>query len=434
MSGMPVAQQSTSLLRNRNFLLLWSGQSFSLVGDYFFSTTIILWLIEQFAKGENWLPLATSGVALSATIPSLLLSPVAGVYVDRWDRRATMIWTDVARFILILLFWLLTTLVADHTVLLMGCFVILLLVACGSQFFLPARVALVADLVPQEKHPGAYGSLQQAMYVAQILGPSVAAPLYVVLGPVWAIVLNASSFLVSFLLLAFIHEPERDLEKIPKKENFWYALRGGGKFFVESRVLVALTASTMLYMFGGMAFNALEYLYGAENLHIPVHLLGLYIGCYGVGIVIGLPVMATLVKSGREVTFYWLSLIVNGLALLVLSRLTTMIPAMICEVVSGLLSASILMVRHPLTVLVTPRELVGRVSAIQGLLITLASVLGGSLAGLLAVMLSGLHAQIAGVAFGSLDSILLGIGFLTIGTGVFVSQVLSPAVKAYWSG
>jgi MFS family permease len=147
-----------------------------LIGDYFFSATIMLWVIDRLARGETWLPLATGGVAMAATLPTLLLAPFADVFVDRWEKHWTMIWTDTLRLLLVSLFVLMTLLVSERGLLLVSALVMLVLLACGEQFFVPARVAVIADLVAAQQHPQAYGSLQQARYLAQILGPSLAAP------------------------------------------------------------------------------------------------------------------------------------------------------------------------------------------------------------------------------------------------------------------
>jgi MFS family permease len=426
-----VSQKKTSLLANRHYRLLWSGQALSLLGDYFFAATITIWIIDQLARGEPWLPLATSAVALSGAFPSLLLSPIAGVWVDRWERRWIMLWTDMVRMILVALFLLLTLLVSAHTVLLFSCLTILLLVASGQQFFLPARVALVADLVPAEYHPQAYGSLQQASYFAQVVGPAVAAPLYVALGPRWAITLNVCSFLVSFLLLLLMRVPAQDQSEGQEKMGFWSEWLEGLQFFVGNRVLVTLLISGMLFMVGGMAYNAVEYLYGIENLHIANTFIGLYVACFGVGVVAGLPIMAALAKRRSEVEVLWICLISNGLVLLVLSRVTTMIPGMVCGLLLGLTNASVFVTVRPLTVLVTPHKLIGRVMAFEVPMITLASLAGGVLAGtLVSTVFSHFHATLAQMSFGRLDTILVMAGIVTVGTGVFARLALYPAVKA----
>lgn len=422
---------SPSLLTNRSYWLLWIGQSLSFLGDYFFSATITLWMIDHLAKGESWLPLATGGVAIAVTLPSLALSPIAGVLVDRWNRQGTMIWTDVARLIFVTLFLLFSVLMSNRLALLVGCFSILLLVASGSQFFLPAREALVADLVAPAQYTQAYGSLHQARYVAQILGPSVAAPLYLALGPTWAMALNAGSFGISSLLLLLIRLPKEQAGKVQEGVGFWREFRAGFHFFIGNRVLVTLLISGMIFMVGGMAYNAFEYLYGVENLHIPDQLLGIYVACYGVGVVIGLPVTAALARRVTEVQILWICLIGSGLVTLILSRMTTLIPGMLCGFLLGSLSSSVFISVRPLTVLVTPRELIGRVMSFEVPLITLASLLGGVLASTLAsTWLSDFHATFAGMTFGRLDTIFVLVGILTIGAGVFARLALYPAVKA----
>jgi MFS family permease len=425
------AQPGTSLFANRNYRLLWSGQSLSIIGDYFFSATVTIWIIDKLARGAPWLPLATGAVALALVVPSLVVGPIAGVWVDRWNRRWTMLWTDAARMVLVALFLLLTFIFSDRTVLLVGCLTTLVLVATGQQFFLPARTVVIADIVPsQEQHPGAYGSIQQAQYLAQIIGPTLAAPLYVVLGPRWAISLDVVSFLVSCLLLLLIRMPAQHRDETQEQIGFWREFREGLQFFLGNRVLVTLLLSGMLFMLGGMAYNAIEYLYGSQNLHIANALLGLYVACFGIGVVGGLPLLAPLVKRFSEVEVLWICLIGNGLGMLILSRVTTIIPGMACGLLLGLTNASVFMTVRPLTVLVTPRRLIGRVMAFEGPMITIASLLGGLLAGILAsTVLLHFHATLAGMSFGDLDSVLILAGLLTMVSGIFARLALYPAVK-----
>jgi MFS family permease len=422
-------QKKVSLLRNRNYRLLWIGQTLSLTGDSFFSATIAIWIIDRLARGASWLPLATGGVALAVILPSLLVSPLVGVWVDRWNWRGTMIWTDGIRTALTALFLLMTLVISDHSLLLIGCFVIILLIASGQQFFLPARVAVVADLVPEEQHAQAYGSLQQASYLAQIVGPALAAPLYFALGPSWAILLNVLSFLISlfFLLLIPVDVQERGKSQ---QMGFWQELREGVQFFVTNKILVALLISGMIVMSGGMAYNSFEYLYGTENLHVPGVWLGFYVACYGIGVVGGLPIITALAKRLSEIEVLWICLIVHGLTLLVLSRMTTMIPGMICVLVMGITLSSVFVAVRPLTVLVTPRNLIGRVMSFEMPMITLASLVGGALASILAsTVLANVHARLAGMIFGPLDILLGAAGILIIAGGIYARLALYPAVK-----
>src|SRR6266496_4307749 len=96
-------QGKTRFFINRNFALLWGGQTISNLGDIIFDTTLMLWIATIIARDQSWAPLASGGVLLVAAIPTFLIGPLAGVFVDRWDKRRTMILMDVLRALLILL-------------------------------------------------------------------------------------------------------------------------------------------------------------------------------------------------------------------------------------------------------------------------------------------------------------------------------------------
>jgi len=70
-------------LINGNYARLWLGETVSVVGDYMFDTTLVLWVGTVLAKGQSWAPVAVSGVLLAVAVPQLLVAPVAGVFVDR---------------------------------------------------------------------------------------------------------------------------------------------------------------------------------------------------------------------------------------------------------------------------------------------------------------------------------------------------------------
>src|SRR5258708_40140510 len=67
---------------------------------------IVLWIANRIALNEPWAPLAVSGVVFATSLPAFVLGPIAGVFVDRWDKRFTMLWTDALRAFLIFLLML----------------------------------------------------------------------------------------------------------------------------------------------------------------------------------------------------------------------------------------------------------------------------------------------------------------------------------------
>ena len=96
----PTQRVWSNYLINRNYAVLWGGQALSILGNTVFNTTLVIWIASQLAMGHSWAPLAVSGVLLAAAIPAFLIGPFAGVFVDRMDKRRMMLAMDGLRAII----------------------------------------------------------------------------------------------------------------------------------------------------------------------------------------------------------------------------------------------------------------------------------------------------------------------------------------------
>src|SRR5260370_33919276 len=201
---------------NPNFALLWWGQAISSVGDYAWDTALVLWVASFLVAGQSWAPLAISGLVLAATLPQIVVAPLSGVLLDRWDKRQTMVTMaalqaifavllvlPAANFSLPLLgsvqlplFWRLGVVYTDVA-----------LLSIFAQFFIPAQFALIKDIVPPARQDQALETFQAIQGLAVIIGPPVAAALVFGLGVVSALVVNARSFVVVFLATLAIQAP-----------------------------------------------------------------------------------------------------------------------------------------------------------------------------------------------------------------------------------
>jgi DHA3 family macrolide efflux protein-like MFS transporter len=126
------------LFRNRNFVALWLGQTVSFIGDYFYFLAIPI-MVEKLTGSA----LAVGLSVIASTLPTLLLGPIAGVFVDRWDRKRTMIVADVLRGLLVLACLLVKT--PDQV---WVYYIVGFLMACVSRFFFPAQNAVLPLIVP----------------------------------------------------------------------------------------------------------------------------------------------------------------------------------------------------------------------------------------------------------------------------------------------
>lgn len=185
----------SGLFGNRNFLLLWVGQAVSNLGDALRRITITLWLYE--ASGHSAVALAA--VTVAEVTPTLLLSPVAGVFADRFDKRAIMVYADLARAILSLV-QVLAVVTGQFSL----TYIVTALAASAAAFFDPARGSLIPMIVPEKDLQQANGITTVTQQAVLIIGPAIGAVLYTTLGPRASFMLDSLSYFCSAATLALL--------------------------------------------------------------------------------------------------------------------------------------------------------------------------------------------------------------------------------------
>lgn len=159
------------LFKNKNFLALWLGQIISEFGDRFTQmaliATIIYYAPDITTTASDYTGIFRLTVLLTfIIIPVFLIGPVAGVYVDRWDRRRTMIWSDILRGLLVLLipFFLI------KVKLLLPIYITVFLIFGTTRFFLPAKLGIIPDIAPKENLLLANSLITTTRLIATVLG------------------------------------------------------------------------------------------------------------------------------------------------------------------------------------------------------------------------------------------------------------------------
>ena len=429
--------QKSGFLINRNFALLFGGSTISAIGDFVFNTTLVLWIAVELAPGQTWAPLAVSGVLVAAAVPVLLVGPLAGVFVDRWNKRATMLRVNVVQAVVVAALLGASGIVALPflpggrlpTLWTLGAiYAVVFLVNAANQFQNPAAVALIGDIVSEPELPRAMGLIQAMAALATIIGPPLAAPLLFAFGVQWALVLNAGSFLVAFLAVLLVHAPKSAVS-VPagQRGHFWRELGQGLAFFARSRVLVTLVIAACLVMLGGGALNALDVFFvtGKDYLNQSPEVYG-YVGAVnGFGILAGAIVAGALANKLGLTRLLWLALVLGGILVMVWSRMTLFIPALVVLLFIGMVQAGLNVATGPIVLDVTPRELVGRVIGILQPIITLASLVAIALAGYLdSTVLNGFHLTVYGIQFHAVDTIFLAAGVLLLLGGLYAAIML----------
>jgi MFS family permease len=221
------------LARNRNFSLLWTGQLVSLLGER----------IHQVALGFLVLRATGSvvevGLTFAATaVPNILLGPLAGALVDRWDRRLTMVACDLIRAVLVLS---VPFVIQVHVTLV---YLLAFLIATITLLFRPAKTAIIPDIVDERDLVPANSASSFADGVADLVGLPLAGVVVASLGSLeLAFAVDSATYVVSGILIAVMTTPRAELISSPfGVRNVWSEMVEGWQFLRRQAELFSNTA------------------------------------------------------------------------------------------------------------------------------------------------------------------------------------------------
>ncbi len=344
---------------NRNFALLASGQAISNVGDFVYNTTLLVWVYVLTRSAT-----AVSIVLVAQYVPIFVLGPVAGVFVDRWNRRTTMVATDLLRMGVALL-----PLALPGDLRLPGIYISVFLISTFSRFFMPARSGVLQAIV-SDKQQGQAASISQATFaLAFIIGPAIASPLFFLVGPVIACVVNAASYLVSALCLMSIRASKESLRPFVASERsgiraVGYELVAGLRFVARTRVLLMVVAMVLIAMLGAGALNALDIIFVSQRLHVSTSLYGPLTAVSGLGTLLGAILGGVLVSRLKPRLILAGSVLLLGIGLTIYAFQTWYVAALILYFFGSIPQGGIDVGFTPLLLNSTPRAMMGRVQSV----------------------------------------------------------------------
>jgi MFS family permease len=425
--------QKTSPLINRNFALLWVAQSISVIGDFAFDTTLVLWIVSTLAYKQPWAPIATSASSAMVLLPTLFIGPLAGVFVDRWDKRRTMLRMDLLRAILITILLLCSGIVQLpffkgiqlNYIQLVALMVTVFLATVCTQFFGPSRTALIADIVPDAQRGQASGLFQITMSLAMVLGPMVATPVFVAFGVQVALLFNTISFLISFAVLLAIKVPalpvsQTETQHVIRKLRFWSEFQEGIAFAAKSKILMTIIITVILSSLGSGSIDTLLVFFLTENLHAPTALYYWLTTGFGVGAIIGALLSSIIIRRLGVARLYWSAILVSSLFIIAFAHATNLLAGTLLLFAVGATATALNVAIMPLIMHITPRELLGRVVGLFMPIQSAASIISITLSGALAsTVLLHFHASLGPITFGRIDTIFSVTGILAFAAGIY---------------
>lgn len=217
----------------RVFLAIWAGQFVSLIGSGLTGFALSVWIYQKTGSVTN-----LSLVMLSLILPGILMSPVAGILVDKWNRRTAMIVSDSGAAVSTVAIALL---LYSQRLELWHIFVALAISSTFGAFQWPAYSAATTLLVPKKHLGRAAGMVQTAEAVANIASPAIAGALLVTIN-IWGVIfLDFATFLFALTTLIFVRVPDAPpaLESEEKK-SFMDQLTFGMKYIAARHGLLSL--------------------------------------------------------------------------------------------------------------------------------------------------------------------------------------------------
>ncbi|MER3492872.1 MAG: MFS transporter [Mastigocladus sp. ERB_26_2] len=265
-------------LRSRNYRLFFAGQGISLIGTWMTQTATI-WLVYSLTQS----PLMLGLVGFSSQIPSFILAPFGGVFVDRFSRHRTLIGTQIFSMIQSLA---LAILALSGVIHIWHIIVLSLFQGIISAFDAPARQAFVVDLVERKEDLANAIAINSTMFNgARLVGPAIGGLLVAGVGAAYCFLIDGLSYIaVIIALLAMRIKPQKTIVSMSNpleqiKEGFLYAFG-----FAPIRSLLLLSA---LVSFFGLQYTVLVPVFAEKILQGNAETLGYLMAASGVGALSG---------------------------------------------------------------------------------------------------------------------------------------------------
>ena len=387
---MPEPLSMGAVLRIPVMRRLWYAQIVSNFGDFLALFAVIGYL--TFTAHAN--PQQITGVQIAYQLPIAVLGILAGVFVDRWPLKPTMIASDLSRAGLCLL------LLLAHNI--WGFYAVLAAISVVSSFFGPAQGVAIRSAVPLHGLRAANALMQQVLFLARIAGPAVAALLVSTFGATSCYWADAASFVASACLIASVAlsrpaeavatavlDPADKADEAKGIAKVWADMKQGVSFIVHHAGLLFVILALASGMFVIGCFGPLIAVYVRDTLHASTKVFGAASAMIGLGILIGINTLNAFGKGIKNTVLVYSGLGGIAAGLLVLTLLGFVWSTIVGNLIVGFSVAGIIIPAQTMIQQETPPALMGRVGST-----VMSTVFTGQILGLVA---SGLLAQYLGV-------------------------------------
>ena len=265
--------------RYRNYRLFFSGQIVSVTGSWI-TTTATSWLVYRLTGSA----LLLGVVGFASQFPSFLLTPFAGIFVDRWNRHRLLVGTQTASMVIS---FVLAGLTLSHTISIPWLMTVSVFQGIVNAFDMPGRQAFVVSLIEDKRDLGNAIALNSSMFNAgRLVGPSVAGVIIAVSNEGWCYLFDGVSYLAVIAALLAMHvRPVARASTM--REGPLAQFQEGWRYAYRSRPIRSVILLIAIVCMAGAPYSVLMPVVAAEILGGGAHTLGFLMTAAGAGALLG---------------------------------------------------------------------------------------------------------------------------------------------------
>lgn len=395
-------------LRNPRYRLIWIGLFISVIGSQM-QVAALLWQIRELTGTPD--PLALGGIGLARFLPLMFFSLIGGTVADTLNRRwIIFISQSIMAFVAVILAYL----TFAGTITLWNIYLLTAIQASATAFDIPARQAMIPNIVAREDLPSAFSMTSIAQNTAAIIGPALGGIVIATLGQGYAYLFNSISFMAVLIALLLIGPVAQDASKASGVSLT--AVIDGLRFIISQPIIF----STMILDFFATFFasaNTMMPIVARDILHVGEVGYGWLVSAESIGSVVAGLAMSQIHLLRKQGPLLLISVVVFGIATIFFGISNTFLMAMIMLMLLGAADTVSTIIRNTIRQLQTPDHIRGRMTSINQIFFQGGPQLGQVEAGVVA--------QFLGVPFAIVSG-----GILTI-ISVWVVSRKWPQLRTY---
>jgi len=362
-----------TIIQNRHYFPLWLGQLISSLGDTLNYIALVIYVYKLTGSGFD-----LSKLSIFQIIPILIISPIAGVIIDRFHRKKVLIAADVVRALLLLGLVFASNVTAIYA--------LAMLIAIATTFFRPTVQAVIPAIVKENELLAANSVAWSTEQLVQIIGSAIAGGLILFIGPKAAFVFNAGTFLFSALMISTMQVPEVSLPESEKKGWRLYLgeMRDGLKYalkdaFVSRFIIVQMIASLAV---GGT--SALLVVLSQKHLKLAPAGFSTLLLVIGIGALLGPFLLGLFTQNYKNMKLLFVPYVIRGIGDILIALVASYPFALFLLFVYGLNTSTGMVVNNSIMQSTVPDRVKGRVFTLMDMAWSIMEIASIGLAGLLA--------------------------------------------------